>query len=265
VISVNDEGLDFNALEKETFDFVCKMGRNLIEEFIKQIDNELMEKRDKEIYRHKGLKRTTIKTIMGSVELKRAIYERVNEEGKKAYIYLLDEYLNLETIWKMSSNLVEKMIVNTTECSYRKAAKNVTELTGQSISLGAVWNMVQEVGKRIEEKEFERVDKFKKGMLDGDKEVKIIFEEADGLWLNMQGKDRPKNGKSRKKEIKLAVSYEGWEKRSGKKEAYQVINKKVVSGFMKEEEFKYLRDATLAETYKQDSLFRGSFNSMLSS
>jgi hypothetical protein len=34
----------------------------------------------------------------------------------------------------------------------------------------------------------------------------------------MQGKDRPK--KSRKKELKLSVTYEGWVRRSGKKEAY---------------------------------------------
>ena len=210
--SINDKALDFNTLEQETYDFVCMMGRKLIEEFFKHVDNELMKNRDKEAYRHKGLKRTTIKTIMGSVELKRAIYETINDDGKKVFIYLLDEYLNFETIGKMSSNLVEKMIENITLCSYRKAAKNVTELTGQSISHGAAWNLAQTVGKRIENQDNEKVNKFKSGHLDGDKEVNIIFEEADGLWLSIQGKDRPKNGKGKKKEIKLAVSYEGWER-----------------------------------------------------
>lgn len=251
---LNDEGLNFNTLEKETFDFVCKMGRKLIEDFFTHIDEQLMKFRDKEIYRHKGLRKSTIKTIMGPVELRRAIYESTDSEGRKAYVYLLDKYLNLETIGKMSTNLVEKTIENTTLCSYRKAANNVTELTGQSISHSGAWNLVQKVGKRIEEQENEKIDNFKKGKLDGEKEVKIIFEEADGLWLSMQGKDRPKDSKGTKKEIKLAISYEGWEKRSGKKEAYQVINKKVVSGFMKPDEFKYLRDASLAETYKMDEI-----------
>ena len=48
----------------------------------------------------------------------------------------------------------------------------------------------------------------KKGKLKGKREVKVLFEESDGLYINMQGKDR--KGGSGRKEIKLAVTYEGW-------------------------------------------------------
>lgn len=44
-----------------------------------------MEVRDKSIYRHKGLRETTVKTVYGEVTYKRAIYEKSNESGSKNY------------------------------------------------------------------------------------------------------------------------------------------------------------------------------------
>ena len=84
---------------------------------------------------------------MGPVEFKRVVYEHTDENGNNEFIYLLDEYLNLETIGFMSTNLVEKVIGNATNVSYRKTAKNITEMTGQSISHTAAWNVTQELGE----------------------------------------------------------------------------------------------------------------------
>lgn len=47
-----------------------------------------MKSRDIKIYRHK--EKTCIKTIMGSVEFKREVYEYKDDNAKKQYIYLLD-------------------------------------------------------------------------------------------------------------------------------------------------------------------------------
>ena len=46
------------------------------------------------------------------------------------------------------------------------------------------------------------------------------------MWLSIQGKDRPK-GKSKKKELKLAISYAGWTLRPGNKKEYEVVDKTV--------------------------------------
>jgi hypothetical protein len=140
--------IDFKTLEKIIYNFVCRIGCILFVWVLKTLDRELMEKRDKKAYRHKGMKRTCIKTILGPVEFKRALYEHIDEDGQKRFRYLLDEYLKLETIGFMSPNLVEKVAENACEVSYRKAAGNVTEMTGQSISHTAVWNVVQELGGR---------------------------------------------------------------------------------------------------------------------
>lgn len=252
--SVNVESIDFKTLEKIIFNFVCSIGRLMFRWALMSLDKELMLGRDKKVYRHKGRKKTCIKTLLGPIEFKRAVYEIVKEDGQKEYIYLLDQHLKLETIGFMSPNLVEKVVENASNVSFRKAAENVTELTGQDISHGAVWNIVQELGRRISKSEKEKVAEYKAGELCGEKEVKVLFEEADGLWLSMQGKDRPKQGKGRKKEIKLAVTYEGWERRNGKEEAYEVRNKRVTAGFMGAEEFKDLRDAKISEKYDMDDI-----------
>ena len=224
--SLNEIRLDFKTLEQEVFAYVCKLGVEIIETVLRTVDKQICADRDKEEYRHKGLKSNTIKTVMGSVEYRRAIYETIDFNGDKKYVYLLDELLNMETIGKMSGTLVEKILENVSVKSYRTSAQNVSSLTGQSISHGAAWGLVQKFGEKLEKGETEKIERFKKGELNGTREVDVLFMEADGLWLSMQRKDRPK-GVSGKREIKLGVHYEGWEKRgrNGKKETYRIKNK----------------------------------------
>ncbi|MFA7573625.1 MAG: hypothetical protein WCY24_07870, partial [Lutispora sp.] len=73
--------------------------------------------------------------------------------------------------------------------SYRNTAKNITELTGQSISHGGVWNVVQSLREKIKEKEDKNAILAKEGKIIGTKDTKILFEEADGVYINIQGKD----------------------------------------------------------------------------
>lgn len=86
-------------------------------EIFVSLDDMILEKRDKKIFRFKVFKHTCIKTIMGPVEFDRRVYKYIDEFGKKSYRYLLDEYLSMETIGHMSANLVEKMIENTIDIS----------------------------------------------------------------------------------------------------------------------------------------------------
>lgn len=156
-----------------------------------------MDERDTKVYRNKGLRSTCIKTIMGDVEFKRRMYEFKTDDGKKAYKFLLDEYLQMDTIGHISSTLVEKIVDNVTNVSYRNTSSNIEELTNQKISYAAVWDVVQKLGSKIEEKEERKILLNKKGKLNGLKEVGALFQEQDGIWLNMQRKDKPKRGKSR--------------------------------------------------------------------
>lgn len=75
-----------------------------------------------------------------------------------------------------------------------------------------------------------------------------------GIWLNIQGKGSPKRGKSKIKELKLGITYEGWKKRSGSKDAYIVENKIPCADFGNSKNFKALCDATIAEAYNVDEI-----------
>ncbi len=191
-LSLTNSEITFNSLEKKIYKCVCDEACRFITEVLTHLDRRLMEERDTNVYRSKGLRSTCIKTIMGNVEFKRRLYELKTEDGKKVYKFLLDEYLQMDTIGHISSTLVEKIVDNVTNVSYRNTSSNIKELTNQEISHTAVWNVVQKLGSKIEEKEERKILLNKKGQLNGSKEVKVLFQEMDGIWLSIQGKDKPK-------------------------------------------------------------------------
>ena len=149
---VNEKEISFNKLEKEIYKAACKMACDMLTYTLEEMDKEISYARDKKEYRHKGKRKTTLKTLMGEVSFSRAVYEHINEEGKKTYVYLLDQRLGFDTIGLISTNLAEKVVENACITSFRNASKNITELTGQSISHTGVWNVVQKVGERMMKK-----------------------------------------------------------------------------------------------------------------
>lgn len=165
----------------------------LIKLFLEKHDRKLMKARDKAKYRHKGYRVNTVKTVMGEVTYKRSIYLET-ENGKTRYMFLLDEILNIATEGKISQNLAEtalEVIVNST--SYRKAAENLNRTTNEVISHETLRNLTVSIGNKIEQKEKEEVKLMKRNQLvKGKKEIPVLFEETDGLWINLQGKELPK-------------------------------------------------------------------------
>jgi hypothetical protein len=263
------ESLKFKDLEIKIFKFVCIIGCLLIKLILEKRDRQIAKNRDKGKYRHKGYKKDCVKTIMGEVEFRRVVYE-VEEENAKKYIYLLDNELEIDTIGKVSKNLAERMIDNVCKNSYRGTAKNICQMTNQTISHEGIRNITLKVGKEISNKEKEKVKLYEKEKLEkGKKEIPALFEEADGLWVSLQGKDRKqavenqkkkaekvgkeyKQPKSVKSELKLYVSYEGWKK----EKRHSLVGKQYITGFMKTKELHKIRVARLYEKYdiKPDTL-----------
>lgn len=242
--------LSFNRLEKEIYAFGCQVAREMLKNILEALDKKLEEERDRSKYRHKGTRQTSVKTLMGEVEFSRVVYKHVGDEGNKSYIYLLDQLLGFDTIGLISTNLAEKIVENASITSYRNAADNITELTGQSISHGGVWNVVQALGQKVREDEEELANATEKNQLCGEREVPVLFEEADGVYINIQGKDRPKSGK--KLEMKVAVAYEGWKETN--KNRFELVNKVACAGFEDISEFYRIKEAMIAREYNVDEI-----------
>lgn len=69
-----------------------------------------MESRDKKKYRNKGLRQTTAKTVYGEVTYQRAVYEVIEEDGTRHFVYLLDETLDLANVGLISTNMAELLV-----------------------------------------------------------------------------------------------------------------------------------------------------------
>lgn len=266
---VTEEEIKFNNLEKKIFKFVCNFGCLIIKLILESYDRKIMKARDTKKYRHKGLRKNTIKTVMGEVEYVRAMYE-VEEAGIKKRVYLLDEKLHINTEGKASENLVEKIVetVPITD-SYRKAETVLKETTNATLSFEWIRNIVVKIGDKITKKEKEERKMLDKGQLvAGLKEIIALFEEADGLWINLQGKDRKERLEKNKKkcekenkefnpkqkvktELKLHVMYEGWKKDDKR---HPLINKQYIAGMMKPKEIKKLRDARVYQQYDVEKI-----------
>ncbi len=127
---LHENGFNFKSFEKKVFDCGCKIAADVMKEYLQELDRELMKSRDKSILRHKGHRKTCIKTLMGEVEYSRAVYEVMDGSAERKFVYLLDEYMGFDNIGFVSSNLAEKIADNICVSSYASTAKNISELTG---------------------------------------------------------------------------------------------------------------------------------------
>lgn len=183
-------------------------GRKWIAEQFEKRDDELTAKRDKSRYRDKGKRATTIKTVIGDIQYSRRVYlDNYAEDDSNKFVYLLDEDLGLKKIGDFTPGLSSKIIQLIPECSYRESARQMSDYTGSSISAMALWNVVQKVGERGINYIDRQTELHQNGQGTGKLESKLLYEENDGIFLSMQGKDRAKNPYG--KEMKVGVGYSG--------------------------------------------------------
>jgi len=94
------------------------------------LDEKLLNERDSKVYRNKGRKQTCLRNIMGNVSI----------------------------------NLVEIILTNVTEISFRKTSENIKTMCNQEICAQGVWNIVQILGEKIKELENRKIELNEKGL-----------------------------------------------------------------------------------------------------
>lgn len=256
------ENVTFKDLEEIAYKIACEFANEILKNMLEEYDKQIMESRDAAKYRHKGKETTTIKAKTGLVEYRRTKYIEKQADGSNKCIYLTDEILHIKEIGQVSGGIIDLIVKNISEVSYRVCAEMINNMTGLSISGVAVWNIVQQLGEDIKQYEKEKVEAFQEDKLKaGEKETPTIYQEADGIMIYTQGKDRKEQIKKYKEqhpneevpkkvrniEIKLGMTYEGWKEIS--KNRYELVGKEYVAGYMTGEEMADITNANLYSKY----------------
>lgn len=248
---VDKKLISFKELEQKIFKYVCELGCEITRIILESYDDELAASRDTRQYRDKGGRKTSIKTVYGEVEYWRRVYGTSLEDGEKAYVYLLDEAMHMDKIGLISTNLAEKIAMTVTESPYRVAADAISSTCGQSISAGGAWNMMQRLGERISEEEDHAVKQMNADQSEGTKEIPVLFEEMDGVWLHMQDKNHKK---MKKQEMKVFTMYEGWDEEKEKQNRSTLVAKTMLAGMEKSSDFHEKREACIRKKYNADEI-----------
>ena len=254
---VDEKLISFKELEQKIFKFVCDLACEITRIMLESYDDKLADSRDTRQYRDKGGRKTSIKTVYGEVEYWRRVYRTSLEDGKKAYVYLQDEAMKMEKIGLISTNLAEKIAMTVTESPYRVAADVISSTCGQSISAGGVWNVMQRLGERISEEEDHAVKQMNADQSEGTKEIPVLFEEMDGVWLHMQDKNHKK---MKKQEMKVFTMYEGWDEEKEKQNRSTLIGKTMLAGMEKSSDFHEKREACIRKKYNADEIVQRVLN-----
>lgn len=261
------ESISFKDLEEIAFKIACEFANEILRNMLEEYDKEIMNSRDTKQYRHKGKETTTVKAKTGLVEYTRTKYIQKQEDGKNKCIYLTDEILNIKEMGQVSGGIIELVVKNISEVSYRACAEMISNMTGVSISGVGVWNIVQKLGEEIKQYEKEKVEAYQNDKLQaGTKETPIVYQEADGVMIYTQGKDRKKQIEKYRKEhpneevpkrvrnveLKLGMTYEGWKQVA--KNRYELVGKEYVAGFMSGEDMANITNANLFSKYNMEKV-----------
>lgn len=246
---VEESLITFKELEQKIFAYVCETAVEMTRLILEDYDKELHADRDRSRYRDKGKRTTTIKTVYGDVTYARHVYQTTDEEGHTVFVYLLDEAVKMDKIGLVSTNLAEKIASCVTENPYRVTADIISNTSGQRVSHGGVWKLVQKLGERVREEEEQQVKQMNADKAGGSREIKVLFEEMDGVWLRLQGKDHKSIPKQ---EMKVATVYEGWDKED--RTGSRLCGKKVMAGMEKSSEFHEKREAQIRSIYNADEI-----------
>ena len=178
-------------LEQWMFRKMQEMFADAMRTVLGKLDELLLEQRDRQRYRVKAERETSVNTVFGNIRFKRRLYMD-RETGK--HVYLLDQHLRFEGRGKVSPHLLETAISFAAEGpSYRDSARRLEQLLGYAV--------LSHEG--IRGKLIERAERPQKVM--EKRPARVLFVEADGLYTKLQRRKR------KGMEHAIAVVHEGWE------------------------------------------------------
>ena len=260
------EGLiNFKSFERIIFEIMCQIACELIQEYLEWRDKSIMALRDTKEYRYIDKRNTTVKTVMGEVPFSR-VYYRKKSGG---YVFLLDDLLGLDCgCGLVSENLAEQIVANCSDKSFRKAASDISEFTGQGISRMGAWNVFQRYGEVIRMQETRLQELVECGVTGCLSNVasKVLFKEFDDIWISLQKEKRRKRGttateaaekvekKPGKKPMHAGTAYTGWSQ--AKDGSYSTVDKLAYAAFSDVDGFISKFESLLNQYFDMDGVER---------
>lgn len=252
-----DKFVDITELESVVYQTVLSLGRDIMSRCIEQADSILAEQRDKGSLRDKGYRTTTLKTVMGEITYRRHVYLVEGDSVPSKSIYLLDKSMGLDTVGLFSDTVCMMAVEAACAVSYRTAATTLNDLTGLNLSHESVWRIVQNAGSWEQARVDGLAEAAKAECGAGTYETPVLYEEMDGVYLALQGKDRRENGPG--KEMKVAIAYSGvYEDASGRR---TLANKVSYASFEQAKDFRSHAEGVVADFYAVEQVRRRVFNS----
>lgn len=250
---VKEKRQTFKELEQEIFFLACRAAVEITKGILEEKEEKIFRSHDRDKYKSEGFKKTSVKTVYGTVEYSRRVYKTRLEDGRTGRIYLLDEEMGIEKIGFISENLADKIADTATGAPYRATAKAISEMTGNSISAQGAWGVMQRLGERVIKEEEQSVKDMRKRQTKGKRMVPMLFEEMDGVWIRQQGR---RHEKRPMQEVKVAVTYEGWDAQKEKEKRSSLVGKNVIAGIEDSKTFHEKREAELCRKYDADEIGR---------
>ena len=124
--------------------------------------------------------------IQGSSLIISAIQDK-DKSGNRHH--LLDEYLDLPPYKSSTPSMTRVLVKFATETSFQKVSDTMSELVAGVLSDSTIHRLLQELaGRAIEQEKGEHSDCFHEGKLPepGDRQVSILYTEADSIWVHLQ-------------------------------------------------------------------------------
>ena len=254
MLNIAKKEMKFNELEEKLWKIKMEEGLNELRDKLREIDYLLLKNKNNKELEVKDFCKTTIKCRFGDLEIHRRRY-KLSNKGNVKFVYLLDIYLELGYIGQYSQSIVEMVLREVIEKSYRNTAKTISKDTNTFISHTATRNIVLKFAKKIEETEKLKLRLYQRGELEGERVCKIIYSESDGVYISKQNRKQNKlsrKGKRLKNEVKIGVIHEGFERRYNND--FKLVNKQMVVTTKSSEYFKSLVDMTIGITYKENEI-----------
>ena len=245
---------NFDSLIANVRETVLELGRELVENTLNEWDKEISETRDTKRYRNKGKRKSCVKTWLGEIEYERNVYVDRADPEHESCVYLLDEEKVIGRIGCVATDICEMAAQSVINGTYRAAAQEITQKTGLSSSAQGVWDIIQEIGEEQREQIERYAEQAAQHKGSGVIESKIVYEENDGIWLNLQGKSREENGPS--KEMKVGIAYDGatWQTGKDKKKRRKLDNKIAHAAFENAPQFKRNKEGLVASRFNVDEI-----------